>query len=544
MRSSTALALVLASGIAASVQAQPPRSPMIADAPVGRVEVRTIGFDPALVLRSGTYTPSGKILVSYAKSRGQGERDLDLAVMDDDGRNMHPVWSGALPLRPKDNGIRFMVFPDNKRVFLGDFILECAPSLDACSHSALLPVDYPAQVDHGEYIANRWSEMVVAPDNRHVAWDTLLANYSVLVFTGALERDAGRYRIVAPQIVSTIDPFKPDPRHPDGVLPEPTRGGEVKQFVDGGAGLSLAGGVRRDLSNSVVQDLASGRVEAITDTPGYTETTIFSPDERLGLTMTTRFSSTDPAILGLVPRPYATSLNMGLSMFAYTYAVTGVRRSRPGNVGPVLIDIQASKSQPGYLGRNLDTSPDWVFHSPMSWHPGGRKAMWMEGQRGTGAMRIQIAELQGYHPGPAISVRQTPVAPGYASSDMAVVSQYAARTAAIDVKVYGRTSGFIHYVRSGGQTEKTYSDFSDDGRATYNGREALLANPHGRSSYTADIRLSGPTPGIMALKVTFGPLGGSNPAKIVFAPDDTGQPATRGYVEYAGQRLDASKLVP
>src|SRR3546814_8148812 len=60
--------------------------------------------------------------------------------------------------------------------------------------------------------------------------------------------------------------------------------------------------------------------------------------------MTTRFSEkTDPAILGLLPRPYPDSLNMGLSMFAYTYAVTGVRREREGNIGPALIDIGASK---------------------------------------------------------------------------------------------------------------------------------------------------------------------------------------------------------
>ena len=52
------------------------------------------------------------------------------------------------------------------------------------------------------------------------------------------------------------------------------------------------------------QDLRSGKVEAVTRTPGYDETTIFSPDERLGLTMTARFSEgTDLKILDLIPRP-------------------------------------------------------------------------------------------------------------------------------------------------------------------------------------------------------------------------------------------------
>ena len=123
----------------------------------------------------------------------------------------------------------------------------------------------------------------------------------------------------------------------------------MKQFVHGGSGISVAGAVRRDVPDSVVLHLADGSVEAITDAPGYDETTIFSPDERLGITMTTRFSKADPAILGLVPRPFPDSLNMGLSMFAYTYAVTGVRLARQGNVGPALIDVAASKNQPGYL---------------------------------------------------------------------------------------------------------------------------------------------------------------------------------------------------
>lgn len=47
--------------------------------------------------------------------------------------------------------------------------------------------------------------------------------------------------------------------------------------------------------------------------------------------LSARFSpKSDPAILGLVPRPYAAGLNMGLGMFTYTYAVTGVRRGRAG----------------------------------------------------------------------------------------------------------------------------------------------------------------------------------------------------------------------
>jgi hypothetical protein len=497
-----------------------------------------------MVPRSGTYTPSGKVLVSYQTPGNSDPRQVNLVIVDDDGGNARTIFSQRLPDRPKDNGIRFMVFSDNRRVFMGDFILECAPSLDACAKSTLLPLAYPAQVADGEHIGHRWSEMIVAPDNRHVAWTTLLSNYAAVVLTGELRREAAGYVIAKPRIISTLVPFKPDPKHPDGVIPQIVRGGEVKQFVDGGLAISLAGAAKRDLPDSVVQHLATGQVDSITDTPGYTETTIFSPDGRLGLTMTTRFSKADPAILGLIPKPYPASLNMGLNMFAYTYAVTGVRTGRQGSIGPALIEIAASKNQEDYAGVNLNTQPEWVFRSPMSWHPGGKKGLWIEGLRGGGARRIQIVELPDYRPGPAIKPKPTPDAMPYASSDLSVIPDLVKKARDIDVKVYGRGSGYIHYRRTVTTIDKTYVDFSDDGKSVYSGRETMRSNPRGASVYTAQVQLSGPSPGVMDLQMTYGPLGGDHPASLVFAPDATGKPATRGYTEYDGRRLTADSLEP
>lgn len=534
---------LLASAAAQAQAARPVAAP--ADKAIGRIDVRTLQMPTGDILRSATYTPSGKVLVSYARTADQNRRQLDVAVMNDDGSGFKSVWSGTLPDRPKDNGIRFMIFPDNKRVFLGDFILECSGSLDACGSPRVLPVDYPAEINDGPHVMHRWSEMVVAPDNRHVGWNTLFnGGIGVAVFTGLLERSGERYRIAKPQIVSTLQQFRQDPNHADGVLPEPMRGGEIKQFVHGGTALSLVGSVRRDIPDSVVQTLSNGRVEAITDVPGYDETTIFSPDERLGLTMTSRFSpNSDPAILGLMPRPYPSSLNMGLSMFAYTYAVTGVRAGRPGNVGPALISIAASKSQPDYTGINLNRDTDWVFSSPMSWHPGGRKGMWNETHQGDRIRRVQIVTLPDYRVGPKVPARPTPDSVPYGSSDLSGLARLG-MPQDIDVKVYGRKSGYIQYRRSAGSIEKVYSNFSDDGHAIYSGREATTANPAGQSVYVADVQLGGAQTGVMKVQMTFGPLRGGRPAALSFVPDASGKPATRGFVEYAGRRLDAADLVP
>lgn len=546
MKARTIGALCATAATCATIaSAQDTRTIQAADSEIGRVQIATVPIPANRILRTATFTPSGKILVTYSDKEDSDPQLVRLAIMDEDGRNFRPIFAQALPKVEKDNGLRYMVFADNKRVFLGDFVVECAPSLDACAKSSLLPVEYPAEVAGGDHISHRWSEMIVAPDNLHVAWTTLLSNYSAIVFIGVMHRQGPGYRIANPRIISTLDPFRKDSSHSDGTLPVPVNGGEVKQFVAGGTGISLAGAVKRDLPDSVVQHLDTNVTEAITDTPGYTETTIFSPDEHLGITMTARFSKADPAILGLVPRPYPTSLNMSLPMLAYTYAVAGVRGERSGNIGPALIDIAKSKTMENYLGTNLSTDEHWVFRSPMSWHPGGRKAMWIEGHRGDGAVRIRVVSLPDYKAGPKVGARPFPRAIPGSTSDMSLVKPYAEKSQNIDVKVYGRNSGFIAYRRTpGGVIEKTYSDFSDTPLAVYSGTERIEVNLDGRSTYTANVKLSGAKPGVMDLKITFGPLRGRLPAQLIFDRDASGLPLTHGYAEYDGRRLEAQDLAP
>lgn len=539
------MATLPALALSTTAIAQEARTVEAVDRGLGRVEIATVPVPADVKLRTATFTPSGRILVAYTLPSDSDPKMVRLATMGDDGTNFRPFFGQVLPRIEKDNGVRFMLFPDNRRIFLGDFVVECERTLDDCGKSALLPVEYPAEVASGDHVAHRWSEMIVSADNRHVAWTTLLANFSAIVFVGELQRQGAGYRIADARIVSTLDPFREDPAHPGGVIPQLVNGGEVKQFVDGGTAISLVGATTRDTPDSVIQHLGINRTEAITDTPGYTETTILSPDERIGITMTTRFSPADPAILGLLPRPYPASLNMGLSMLAYTYAVTGVRGERPGNIGPALIDIAASKSTPGYLGTNLSLDEQWVYGSPMSWSPSSKKAMWMEGRRGDRVRRIRVVSLPDYRPGPRIGAKPFPRAIPGSVSDLSVVKKYAEATKSIDVKVFGRVSGYITYHRTpAGLIEKTYSNFSDTPGAVYEGKERMEVNLAGRSTYTAKVQLSGAKAGAMDLKMTFGPLRGKLPAELIFERDMSGAPLTHGYAEYDGNRLEADKLRP
>jgi hypothetical protein len=262
--------------------------------------------------------------------------------------------------------------------------------------------------------------------------------------------------------------------------------------------------------------------------------------------MSTRFSPrTNPAILAIVPRPYPASLNLGLNMFAYTYAVTGVRRGREGSIGPVLIDIAASRRDPDLPGIDLHRDAGWVYNSPMSWHPSSARAMWMEAARGDlSRQRVRILRLPDHRGGRPVA--PAPVAaPAGAVRDLSVIADYARRGREISVRVYGRKAGHIDYRRTNaGLVDKRYVGFTDDGRQVWNGFERVQANPRGQSLYEADVRLDGPRPGRMDLRLRFGPLSGTMPAGIDFSPAEDGQPASRGYAEFAGRRMTVTDMVP
>ena len=110
------------------------------------------------------------------------------------------------------------------------------------------------------------------------------------------------------------------------------------------------------LAKSVFQNLVGFENYPLTQFPGYEETTIISPDGKLGLLMTTRFSpKTSSEILGYMPRPLCVYPLKKMNRYVYFYGVQEVRKTRPGNIGPALINIEESRSNPSYMGYDLHT---------------------------------------------------------------------------------------------------------------------------------------------------------------------------------------------
>ncbi|MGO4595087.1 hypothetical protein AB4Z18_14825 [Leifsonia sp. 2TAF2] len=523
------------------------------DSAFGRIELSTVPLPDGVQLSSATYLPSGDVFVLF---RRPGDHDdwFRVGIVHDDGTEFREIFSGAIPQSPTANGIRHMPFSDGRRVLLGDYVLEATPDLGTATTVELLRVEYPWELTSDPLTSHHWSEIIVSPDDRHIAWTVLRTDMSAVVALGRLERGAGRYTIEEPAIISSSEAVVPDPARDGWFRMRPMLGGEVKQFVRGGAAISSVGDGGGALTDSIIQSLTSEHIEPITRTPGYDETTILSPDERLGIVMTGRASrETDLAFLGLVSRPHAQLVTMDLAWVLYVYAVDGVRRFRPGNIGPVLIDIQRSMTEPGYLGVPLNSGDaSWVYVSPMSWHPDGTRTMWMEQRRGSGEggdpeLRIRVARLSEHAPAAAVPVVATPGLPPYAVAGEDARERLRHRIEVVPSgRIAGAHSGHLEFERSsdGHGTWSAFSryvDFSDDGRAVYNGYERSSGSMASGAVYEADLVAEGEVSGEMRLRATWS--GVQQGARLLFGTAEDGRPQSFGSARFGDAVARVEDLV-
>lgn len=349
--------------------------------------------------------------------------------------------------------------------------------------------------------------------------------------------------------------MRPDPAHEGAYLENVIRGGEVKQFIHGGRALSLVGAGNR-VSASVIQELDGEAVYPVSDMPGYEETTIFSPDEKLGLVMSPRFSErTDGGIFGLIPLPGITAVKSKATNTLYMYSIAGVRAFREGNIGPALITISdAMEKGIHYKGVNLsDPENRYVYTSPMSWHPDSIRMMWNEVERnpkGKVKRRIRIAILEnrtGALPVPAEKVPSSSEIP-YA---IPLSSAGMMETPLGDVIINGKCGGTVTCTS---QTKgdinisgAVYKNYSEDGKTVYNGR-VTVSSPvslfqGGKTVYCADVTTTGEIEGRMDFQVTFLRETPSSPAVISFGETD-GKKDTYGYAKWGDMIRNAEDMLP
>lgn len=519
---------------------------------LGRIKVSTVPMPVEMAgFFSGTYTYSGRVLVSGKTVTDPQDKDwYRVFTMEDDGTDVCTLFTGEIPQKQGANGIRWMCYPDNKRILLGDYVLECEPDLDHCTQAKLVEVRYPKELMERRDIFMHWSEIIIAPDNVHMCWTALTMTGAVCYMGRLVKKEAeGKesYVLEDTSIVSSLVSYLPDPENPGFVLEQPVRGGEVKQFVKGGRALSVVGN-GDSIAESVVQFLDSEEMQQITNTPGYEETTMFSPDETLGVVMSPRFSTkTNCNIFGLVPQPYSMPTRGKMINILYMYCVAGVRAFRKGNVGPALIEIERSmKEGRNYKGVDLsDPEGEYVYYSPISWHPGSTKAMWNEGTRvaaGNQKFRLQICELLDRKPGEPVAAGITPD-----SAQIPYAQPLSAKEVPVEypVKIKGKHSGYVENTCTQGEGnpvfETVYHEFSDDGQTFMEGwmRVQAAANlfAPGKTVFETDLTVRGAHTGEMKLKAVFDRESVHAPAMLQLGMGEDGLPISRGYASYDGETL-------
>lgn len=506
------------------------------------LRIWTLPLPEDLLVASTTYTATGTVLVSYT-APGDPKDFMNIAVVNDDGSCFRRIWCGSVKSGIVSNGIRFMIFPDGKRVHFGSWILECTPDIDHCETAELIPVEYPDIFPDDRWFV--WTEIIVSPDNRHVSWTQLHRRRGSVNLVAELVREKDRYVHKDVTLISTLASILPDPEQEGHLLTFPLRGGEVKQFIRGGRAISIVGSTRSGSADSVIQDLDSEDIVQMTNMPGYDETTIYSPDEKLGLLMTTRFSpKTDLGVIGLVPRPPYIFMTKSLSLPSWSYSVAAVRQSVDGNVGPALLELDRVKNEPGYKGICL-ASPDkeWVYSSPMSWHPNGKKVMWMNILQGTLQRRARIAELTDYEPGEPVPVAGFPSCIPY-GVPLEEIHHQKEESATVKGFVTGKHCGKIHLDRRPDRTESVYEHYSDDGESFWDGKE-LIEIGRDFYRYIAKVELTGPKPGTMDIRILFRKGKGLDimqPFFIDHSIAEDGKPASYGSAEYEGTILRVEDL--
>ena len=480
------------------------------------------------------YTIHNMILFEYDDTR---DKEHYFCVMDEDGSNIHNIYHGTITGIYRSNGVRIMPFNDNKRICLGDYIMECNTDFENAnmSQTVLAPINYPEEVVNDPNLLYLWSEIIIAPDNEHYAWTTLHMTAGSINFIGKLVRGETNYTLDNLRIISDLAYLSKD-ENDEIVIPNAIRGGEIKQFTDGGLKVTLAGASPSKIAKGVLQDLYSTDVTILSHNPSYEETTIISPDGKLGMSMSTRFSpKTSCAIINFLERPHYAYSALNFVRYMYAYGVTDVRTHRIGNVGPALLELEKSINDREYQGYDMHDDTDnqaWVFRSPLSWSRDSKRAIWPEQNRKTGSSRIRMVEISNFDFGSPISTKTIDINKIPYALNLSILDNLPSRY--ITGRAYGETrDSYVDIDFQALTSRSDYHNYTIDGKTFVNGYEQYIQNRDtGEVSFTGNVTVTGPEPGSMDFRLTF-----NSDNYLLFENGTDGQPKSYGYSTFNGKTI-------
>lgn len=260
-------------------------------------------FEPETIQRINL--PSGITEASSPVFTADGNHLLffsgrQLWIVGDDGTGAACLSCGLAntpTLSPSEQQGFATPFPDGRRVFFGAAnsvaVLECLPSLVACEHRQVLPVDlsgarpgYPAVpaggvdarpgLDLGGGVAPK-----LAPDGTHIAFSDIRSDVAELMVIATLTRSSTKYVTSDPRVLNPPAPLSPSDANTvawsnsSGLF-------EFKSFAQGGADATYAqvGGPGMGNPDVWQVNLATGQRTRLTAYPDWDEDNAPSPDGR------------------------------------------------------------------------------------------------------------------------------------------------------------------------------------------------------------------------------------------------------------------------
>ncbi|WP_329539064.1 TolB family protein [Streptomyces sp. NBC_01358] len=437
-------------------------------------------------------------------------------------------------------------FPDGRRAFLGQSVLDCGPfalTSSRCTpqHVRLYPIRWNNTAD-GSGNGGSMRELRMHPDGEHLGWSSVtttggrLDQYS---YIGRLEFNPApakgtplvpRYdinraiRLYDP--AQTKQPVHADPKHPGKLVIDPRLQavGELRGFSRDGREVTFIGHPNESANIDVfAADLRTGKVRRLTAHPEYTDPVTSSPDDRWIVALDTRGSDRQMFLAGMRGIPPVTDL-------LTTTAVSSVRNNQQRRFfQPFLIDRFGDRGE--YAGQQLNagdgspgsaSDPNWNVRADPEWSPDGTSVVYAQRlvsapscggvnplkcpestEPGDRRTRLMIAHLVDRGPSPTRHVapapRNVPWGQVHQPGTAAPQRPYPAEsTYALRGKAAGSATVEIKWNEQHTEVRTVsarYRNYSDDGRTFLNGTESVtrtnLSLTNNRLDWYSDLKQHG-----------------------------------------------------
>lgn len=182
----------------------------------------------------------------------------------------------------KITGAFSYIFPDNQRMLLanelGDiaFVLECAPTLFACSSHTVSPIDFSADSPDPTKLGLGRRTFHLAPDGVHLAY-SMVRQDALIMMIAELQKTTTGYAAVNHRVVNPPGPTGPADMNVEGYA-NAGQLYEFKTFVDGGASALVVGQPVDGNADTLKLDLATGQLTRLTADVDWDEDGAISPN--------------------------------------------------------------------------------------------------------------------------------------------------------------------------------------------------------------------------------------------------------------------------